>query len=327
MSTAPAAVILMYHRVAEVAVDPWGLCVSPVHFATQLEAITQVAVPMSLQGFLNSRFDGKLPARSVVVTFDDGYLDNFEQALPLLRAHSVPATLFVTTGNIDTAREFWWDQLESIMLVPGRLPDRLNLSLPDGVRCWQLGAAAEVTVEQLMADRDKRPWAADEGSRLRLFFDVWSALWPLSAAQREAALDALAAWAGPLPSPAACRRTLTSQEIRDIAGSGLVSIGAHTVDHPPLPARQPSEQLRQIRGSKQRLQELLDTEIDTFAYPHGEYSSDTVDLLRKLGFNCAVTVEHQPVGRHTDPMLLPRYGVEDVAGEFLASQLDVWFAS
>lgn len=326
MTSQPAAVILMYHRVAEVTVDPWGLCVSPGNFSTQLEACRRVGTPISLQDFVHLS-PSDLPARSVIVTFDDGYLDNLEQALPLLEAHSVPATVFVATGNIDTDREFWWDELESILLVPGRLPDRLDLKVDDDVLSWQLGEAAEVTADELLAEGETRPWSAEQGTRLRLFSDIWSALWPLKAAERRVALDALAEWAGTAPSHDPTRRTMFSGEIRAMARGGLVSIGAHTVDHPPLPAHPQSEQLWQIRESKRVLEELIGTDVDTFAYPHGEYSSDTVDLVRQVGFRCAVTVGHEPVGEITDPMLLPRYGVKNVAGDVLAGQLDAWFAS
>ena len=97
MQVPPKAVILMYHRITRVELDPWGMCVSPENFSQQLESIRKVATPMSLADFVRARQSGELPERAVVVTFDDGYVDNFETALPLLRQHQVPATLFVTT--------------------------------------------------------------------------------------------------------------------------------------------------------------------------------------------------------------------------------------
>ena len=169
---------------------------SPANFAAQMEALRRVAEPLPLLDLVRNQAGGPLPARSVVVTFDDGYVDNLEQAFPVLREHGVPASLFVATGNIDTPREFWWDRLESVLLTPGRLPDRLVLPLPGGTRSWRLGAATEYTREQLLADRGTRPWSAAADSRLHLFHDVWVALWPLAADQRQVALDAVAAWGG-----------------------------------------------------------------------------------------------------------------------------------
>jgi peptidoglycan/xylan/chitin deacetylase (PgdA/CDA1 family) len=317
----------MYHRVARTDVDPWGLCVSPANFAAQMEALRRVAQPLPLLDLVRNQDGGPLPARSVVITFDDGYVDNLEQALPVLREHAVPASLFVATANIDTQREFWWDRLETILLTPGRLPDRLVLPLPGGTRSWRLEAATEYTREQMLADRGTRPWSAVAGSRLHLFHDVWVALWPLPADQRQVALDAVAEWGGLPVSADPVRRTLGSAEIREITSGGLVTIGAHTVDHPPLPAHPLDEQRRQIQASKRRLEELLGAEVTTFAFPHGEHDPETTDLVRRSGFTCAVTVQQRPADRRTDPMLLPRYGVPDIDGATLVDRLEAWFAS
>ena len=123
MQAPPKAVILMYHRITRTELDPWGMCVSPENFSEQLESIRRVATPMSLVDFVRARQSGDLPERAVVVTFDDGYVDNFEVALPILRQHRVPATLFVATCNIGTDREFWWDRLETLLLATGTLPE------------------------------------------------------------------------------------------------------------------------------------------------------------------------------------------------------------
>ena len=291
----------MYHRVAQTDVDPWGLCVSPGNFAAQMEALRRVAEPLPLLDLVRNQVGDPPPARSVVVTFDDGYLDNLEQAFPVLREHGVPASLFVATGNIDTPREFWWDRLESVLLTPGRLPDRLVLPLPGGTRSWRLGAVTEYTREQMMADRGTRPWSAGPDSRLHLFHDVWVALWPLTADQRQVALDAVTAWGGSHVSADPVRRTLSTAEIREIASDGLVTIGAHTVDHLPLPAHPLDEQRRQIQASKRRLEALLGAEVTTFAYPHAEHDPATTELVRESGFACAVTVQHRPADRQTDP--------------------------
>ena len=65
---------------------------------------------------------GDVPSAGVVVTFDDGYADNFHNAKPLLERYEIPATVFVTTGYLQDQREFWWDELERILLQPGTLP-------------------------------------------------------------------------------------------------------------------------------------------------------------------------------------------------------------
>ena len=108
------AVVLLYHRVAEVVHDPWGLAVAPARFAEQLEALAMRFSPLPL-GELAARMDaGDLPPRSVALTFDDGYRDNLETAEPLLARYGVRATIFVVSWYVGSGREFWWDELEAL---------------------------------------------------------------------------------------------------------------------------------------------------------------------------------------------------------------------
>ena len=83
----------MYHRVNILRPDPWTTCVSPAHFEQHLQVIRS------------------LPIRTVI-TLDDGYADNFENAKPLLEKYDTPALIFVTSGVLDSPYEMWWDELE-----------------------------------------------------------------------------------------------------------------------------------------------------------------------------------------------------------------------
>jgi peptidoglycan/xylan/chitin deacetylase (PgdA/CDA1 family) len=105
---AAGVVVLGYHRVAEPEDDPFELCVSPEHFAQQLEVIGRLATPVRVPGLVGHGGDD-LPARAVAITFDDGYADVLATALPLLRRHGIPATVFVVAGSIGTG--FWWDRM------------------------------------------------------------------------------------------------------------------------------------------------------------------------------------------------------------------------
>src|SRR5215218_491100 len=135
-------VILLYHRVAELRSDPWGLGVTPRHFAEHLKVLRQYAHPIGLQQLVQGLRDGVLPERSVAVTFDDGYADNLHGAKPLLERYDIPATFFLTTGFLGQEREFWWDELDRLLLQPGILPERLNLSINGNSYQWELGEAA-----------------------------------------------------------------------------------------------------------------------------------------------------------------------------------------
>src|SRR5262245_38128283 len=113
---AARAVILMYHRIADVPLAPWSMCVAPEHFAAHLLMLRQYAIPMSLNQLAHAYHAGNLPQRAVAITFDDGYADNLHHAKPLLERYGIPATVFVTTGYVGSTREFWWDELERVLL-------------------------------------------------------------------------------------------------------------------------------------------------------------------------------------------------------------------
>jgi peptidoglycan/xylan/chitin deacetylase (PgdA/CDA1 family) len=124
----------MYHRVAEVPCDPWGLCVTPRHFDEQLQVLRQHGEIISAAALGDALKSGRLPRRAFVLTFDDGYADNLLAAKPLLVKHDAPATLFLCTGALDSIFEFWWDAVERIFLHPGTLPENLELQI-DGNLC------------------------------------------------------------------------------------------------------------------------------------------------------------------------------------------------
>src|SRR5262245_33946506 len=94
------ALILLYHRIADLEVDPWGLAVTPEHFADQIAVLAGIAHPVRLDELASSRAQLRTRRPLVAVTFDDGYADNLHAALPILERYDVPATFFVTAGPV-----------------------------------------------------------------------------------------------------------------------------------------------------------------------------------------------------------------------------------
>src|SRR4030095_8520096 len=87
------ALILMYHRVAELRNDPYLLAVQPNHFSDHLEVIRRHCFPIKLQQLVKALANGRIPKRAVVITFDDGYADNLLNAKPLLERYGTPDTV------------------------------------------------------------------------------------------------------------------------------------------------------------------------------------------------------------------------------------------
>jgi peptidoglycan/xylan/chitin deacetylase (PgdA/CDA1 family) len=318
--------ILMYHRVTNVAADPWAICVSPANFAEHLDVLKQVATPVPLESLTGADARRRLPPRSVAVTFDDGYADFLHEAAPLLESKAVPATLFVTTGNLGTDREFWWDELERLLLRPGTLPPLLEIQIGGEEHRWELCEARHFSDEDARACRRTRSSTARAGTRHALFHSVYTRLFPLAEGERRRTLALLRAWTGDPGIHRADFRSLTPGEVAAVSRSGLVEIGAHTVNHPALSAHSIAAQRAEILESKKTLEEILGHSVTSFSYPHGEYTPDTLALAREANLRRACTVKTGRVTRHTPPLELPRFPVEDWTAAEFEERLVYWLS-
>lgn len=302
--TSARAVVLMYHRVAELEVDPWRLAVSPRHFAEHLEVLRRHARPVPLVELAHAHQKGRIPRQAVAVTLDDGYADNLYGAKPLLEQHGVPATVFVTTGKIGRPSEFWWDELERLLLSSGPLPADLELSVDGRSHRWEVGRG-------------------EPRSRLTLYHAVYDVLRRLADQEREAVLHQIATWAEAPSGERPTHRTLSIDELHTLASGELIDIGAHSVTHSFLSTQTPEDQRREIRESRRYLERELGRLVPAFAYPHGESTPEAVAVVRGE-FLCACSTDRGAVRRRTDRFRLPRFQVEDWDGDEFARRLSGW---
>ncbi|WP_404783344.1 polysaccharide deacetylase family protein [Altericista sp. CCNU0014] len=316
--------ILMYHRIGEPDMDPWSLRVTPAQFSEHLQILRQQTHPMSLHQLARAHRTGNIPERACVVTFDDGYANNFYLAKPLLEAQDIPATVFVTTGYADWSREFWWDELEQILLRPGILPPTLELEIDGIFHQWHLTQAADYGEADYRRDRSIEALAAVPGSRLAFYRQVWQALQPLAAAERQQHLDSLQNWAQVQSLLRPSHRPMTVAELNALEAGGLVTVGAHTVHHPLLSHQTTAQQRTEICESKSFLEDALGHEVSTFAYPFGVYDKRTPELLQDAGFDCACSTVEETVWHRSDRFQLPRFAVRGCSGETFERQLFEW---
>lgn len=324
-SLSPRALVLLYHRIAEADTDPWQLAVTPRHFAEHLQVLRQFARPLSLQTLSSGLRKGRLPRRAIVVTFDDGYADNFFNAKPLLEAHEVPATVFVTTGYSRADREFWWDELERLFLQPGVLPEALRLDVNGRGHDWRLDAGSDYDEALYRRHLGWRAWQEETPTpRHALYRTLWQLMHPLSDDERQEIRKALLAWAGASASARPTHRAMAPEEIIELAQGGLIEVGCHTVTHPQLSALNLKAQRDEITRGKGELEAMLGGRVSSFAYPYGrecDYTRETVALVREAGFDCACSTLPAPVTRGADPFQLPRLQVQDMNGEAFARLL------
>jgi peptidoglycan/xylan/chitin deacetylase (PgdA/CDA1 family) len=306
----------MYHRVSELPNDPYLLAVTPKHFAEQLEVIRRYGIPMSLRQMVEALQDGKVPKRGVVVTFDDGYADNLYSAKPLLERYDIPATVFVTTGHVGHPCEFWWDELDRLLLQPGTLPPRLELSLNGHAWQWELGEAATYTTVDYQRNRHWHIEQEDSPTpRHRLHRSLYQLMHNLEERHKQQLLEDLRTWASAQLMGRPTHRNLSLTELTHLADERLIEIGAHTVTHPVLATLPVTTQRDEILQSRTCIEEVLGRSVLSFAYPHGSYTQDTLAIVRDAGFSFACSSDTATVRRDSNPFRLPRISMRNWDGE------------
>lgn len=228
---------------------------------------------------------GTLPARAACITFDDGYADNHHVALPILQRHGLTATFFVATGFLDGGR-MWNDTvIESVRLSP---LSTLQLGGPLGARF------ANVLVSTI----------EEKSAAIQAIIDQ---LKYKPVAERAALTEQIAHQAQVRPPT---DLMMTSAEVRALRHAGM-QIGAHTVSHPILATLDRSTAHAEIAESKKTLESLLGERVGLFAYPNGkpqvDYNSESVDIVRGLGFDAAVSTRWAASNADTDMSQIPRF--------------------
>jgi peptidoglycan/xylan/chitin deacetylase (PgdA/CDA1 family) len=225
---------------------------------------------------------GALPERAAAITFDDGYADNFTEALPLLREHGMPATFFVATGFLDGGR-MWNDTI--IEAIRRSRHDTVDLSA--------------IGLPRLpIASLTERRAAIDQCIKALKYR-------PLSQRVADAEQVAVAAQATPPDD-----LMMKSTQVQALHRNGM-QIGAHTVSHPILTRLSNDDARKEIAGSRAKLEELLDARVSCFAYPNGkagdDYSEEHVGLIRDIGFAYGLSTNPGAAGTGSDLMQLPRF--------------------
>lgn len=304
--------ILLYHRIGAEDIDPWSLRVTPEHFAEHLEVLRQHTKPMSLKELAQNHQSGNICDRAVAITFDDGYANNLYQAKPILEKYQIPATVFVTTEYLTNPREFWWDELERVILQTEQLPETLSLSIDGQEQRWELTACRNYSKSEAWHNRNPLSYNSESGSRLRFYYELWAKLQPLTPVQRQPLLEQIKAWANPRSSASRLsHRPLTIDELSEIERGGIVELGGHTVSHPLLSEQTLAVQREEIKQGKLDLEKLLEHPVTSFAYPFGSYGEETLSLVEEAGFQCACSTVETSVWYKSDPFSLPRFEVKN----------------
>ncbi|MDQ3535826.1 MAG: polysaccharide deacetylase family protein [Bacteroidota bacterium] len=317
-------VILMYHRVADVSSDPWQLAVSPKNFEEHMQVLQKYSSCMKLQEMGKRIEKGKQLKKAVAVTFDDGYADNFLYAKPLLEKYNNPASIFVSTSFIGKNTEYWWDDLDRILLQPGKLPEELSINISNKNFNWKLEGSTLYTEEESKKYREWLNWEEAPTVRHYLYNAIWHLLVTEPDDEKERVLSEMALWAGLERDGRIENRPLTVDQLQKLVKGNIVDVGGHTVSHPKLSSKSLDIQRQEILQGKIFLEDVLEKPIETFSYPFGDFTKETVPLVREAGFSCACTTVSDIVRKQNTIYELPRLEVINWDGETFERKLHKW---
>jgi peptidoglycan/xylan/chitin deacetylase (PgdA/CDA1 family) len=294
--------IVNYHRILE-ASDPLLENEPDVPtFRKHMKMLADYFEVLPMHEALAALQQARLPPRAVCITFDDGYRSVHDLALPVLREFDLPATVFVSSGYVDSGENMWNDRIvDAVRAAAGRELDLrasgAGLHPLDGVeaRC--------AAVRQLTARAKYLP-----------------------PAERMALVEELEALARPVSHPL----MLSAQMVRTLQASN-VEIGAHTVSHPILTSLEDADAMAEIAGSKRALEAILGRPVRYFAYPNGkaglDFNERHMAMVRDAGFAAAFSTAAGAVTALDDRFALPRSRPWDASTFFYMLRLLRWLAS
>ena len=284
------ASVLCYHRLTELRYTGKGfypniyLCVRDDYFEQQIKHLSQNTTVCPLSNIVSDiSVDQRQPHR-VGISFDDGYRDNLELALPILEKYSVPATIFISTGLIDRSAPLWWEELGFIVTHSRELilewdESKYHYLIENDVAKEQAYLALNHLFKRLSSLRQAK------------LLEILRPQCPVTFEQ------------GNL--------LLTWSELQKLSEHPLITLGCHTVRHPILSNETESDVYSEIANSRDILSAKIQHPVEMLAYPVGgvgEAGQREFDIAAKTGLKAAFTTrtghifkEHQAY-----PHCLPR---------------------
>jgi peptidoglycan/xylan/chitin deacetylase (PgdA/CDA1 family) len=289
-------VVVNYHRVAR----PWeneefdeDVCdASPESLSAQIGLLRREFTLIRLADLFEHLHGTPLPPNPALLTFDDGYRDNYEQALPILQRHGASAVFFVTTDYISRRRLFWWDRI-SYTLKHSRRP-RFAINYP---------SYFEIDVSGGVSEPARRLHRLAAGAPA-LDFDRF-----LSELGTAAGIP----WSDEIERELADRVLMTWDQVRGLQRAGM-EVASHTRRHRVLTTLRDEDLVDELAGAKAELETVLGTSVKAVSYPVGR-SIAHVPRIRaavvaagyEVGFSYASGIQRLPC---VDPFDIRRISVE-----------------
>lgn len=291
--------ILYYHRVNDDD-DLFFPAISTRRFDRLMRFVSKQYKVVGLAEMLD-RLESGAPEQLMAITFDDGYQDNYRHAFPVLQRYGLPASIFLSTGPIDSREPLWFEQLALALKKTSKEFIELEIDIPR--RLWtrtqaeRLDANSRITdLLRGLPDTERRRWLAEILRKLDVKDD-----------ERYG-------------------KMLTWDEIRVMKASGI-DFGGHTVTHPFVSQLMPEQLTWEVSECKRRIEAELQAPVAHFAYPNGreeDFRESNKALIRAAGYNAALTTIWGSNYGSTDRMALRRGGPWEENPALFASKLD-WY--
>jgi peptidoglycan/xylan/chitin deacetylase (PgdA/CDA1 family) len=288
-----------------------GIKVTPDTFAANVRFLRRHFAPLNAEEFVRCLRRGAFPRGACLVTFDDGWFDNEQYALPILHEGNVPAVFFVATGFIGSQEVFWQERMTRQLFMLSRHPGAGAQVLAElGVEDSRLAddATARVVVRSCVTRLKSRETAE--------FDRIGSAV---SEACRQAGLDV---------TNLGDDRFMDWPSVVRVASSAMVTIGSHAHSHVPLTRLGPEKAEEDLRRSLTELSLRGIAAPPICAYPNGDFDASVIESLTRAGLEIGFTTEQGFVGAKSDLGKLPRVNLhENAAGtapEFLCRILGIF---
>jgi len=286
--------VLCYHSVSRDAdYCPPTIAVPPKLFDRQIAYLSRHYRVIRIEEVVQCLAGGTpFPARAAAITFDDGYADNRNAALPLLRKHGVSAMFYVTAGPVIERRRFWVGWLQRAIgnaRDPGAIADAMS------VPRHEIEASRGIDRQGLIDTISQR----------------------INGGSREAREETLARLQHSLerdgPSPDGVDFMMNQNDLRALLASGM-EIGSHTVSHTVLTGLDDSEAADELGTAREMLEQAISVPVTNLAYPNGprqlsNFDDRIVDLARSSGYASAVTSVRGTLDEGADPLRIIRQGI------------------
>ncbi|MEJ2621999.1 MAG: polysaccharide deacetylase family protein [Candidatus Thiodiazotropha sp.] len=246
--------------------------------------------------------DQPLAANSLLITFDDGWWDNYTYAMPSLAAEGVPATIFLPYDYIGTGEVFWQEEMLARLTQLTQCEDASDRALLIELAGIEGGADKEL-LRSVVTKLKAKPYA-----------EIYQYLERLRRHQQPRSIDMT------------LESYLDWQQIKQMGGENI-SFGSHALSHRVLTRIELEEARHEISESKKLIRERIGKEVETIAYPNGNCNSSIEQIVAESGYQLGFTITRGYVAKDSNPMALPRLNIHTANSSskplFLCSILNI----